>query len=37
MNSPKHREAILNGSFTSVGVGVAQSGGLVYVVQVFRG
>jgi len=37
MNSPKHRDAILNGSYTSVGVGIAESGGLLYVVQVFRG
>ena len=33
----KHREAILNGGYSSVGIGVAQNGGLVYVVEVFRG
>ena len=37
MNSAKHREAILNGGYRSVGIGVAQNGGLVYVVEVFRG
>lgn len=37
MNSPKHRDAILNGEFTAVGVGVAEARGVVYVVQVFRG
>ena len=37
MNSTKHREAILNGAYSSVGVGVAENGGLVYVVEVFRG
>ena len=37
MGSPKHREAILSGSYSAVGVGVAENGGLVYVVQVFRG
>jgi uncharacterized protein YkwD len=37
MKSPKHREAILSGAYRSVGVGVATNGGLVYVVQVFRG
>lgn len=37
MNSPKHRDAILNGSYTSVGVGIAENRGLVYVVEVFRG
>lgn len=37
MRSAKHRDAILNGAFSSVGVGVAESGGLVFVVEVFRG
>ena len=37
MNSPRHRDAILNGQFTSMGVGVASNGGLTFVVQVFRG
>jgi uncharacterized protein YkwD len=37
MNSPKHRENILNGAFNAAGVGVAQNGNLVFVVQVFRG
>ncbi|MFN8050750.1 MAG: CAP domain-containing protein [Acidimicrobiales bacterium] len=37
MNSPKHRAAILSGSYSAVGVGVAENDGLVYVVQVFRG
>ena len=37
MNSPKHRDAILSPSYTSVGIGAAQNGGIWYVVQVFRG
>lgn len=37
MNSPKHRAAILGRQFSSVGVGVATNGNLVFVVQVFRG
>lgn len=37
MNSPPHRQNILNGSFNRIGTGVAQSGGQFYVVQVFAG
>ena len=37
MNSPRHRDAILNGQFSAMGVGVASNGGLTFVVQVFRG
>jgi len=37
MNSPKHRAAILDGGYSAVGVGVAESGGMIFVVEVFRG
>ena len=37
MNSPKHREAILNGQYRSVGIGVTQRGNELYVVEVFTG
>jgi Cysteine-rich secretory protein family/Domain of unknown function (DUF4214) len=36
MNSPGHRENILDRRFTEVGLGVASSGGRVWVTQVFR-
>ena len=37
MGSPKHRAAILNRQFRSVGVGYAVRGDQVYVVEEFRG
>ena len=37
MNSPVHRADILNPSFSSMGVGVAQNGGRVWVAEVFEG
>src|ERR1700753_1105282 len=37
MNSPVHRADILNPSFSSMGVGVAQSGGRIWVAAVFEG
>lgn len=37
MNSPKHREAILNGQYRSVGIGVTQRGNELFVVEVFSG
>ena len=37
MRSATHRAAILSRRFTAVGVGVAQSGNLLYVVYEFRG
>ena len=35
MQSPKHKANITNGSYTSVGVGVATNGSRVFTVQVF--
>lgn len=37
MNSPSHRANIVNGSFDRIGTGVAESGGRLFVVQVFAG
>ena len=37
MNSPTHRAAILGRQFSSVGIGVAERGGKVWVAQVFEG
>lgn len=37
MRSPRHREAILNGQYRSVGVGVTQRGNELWVVEVFSG
>lgn len=37
MDSPQHRDAILNKGFTSVGVGVAEVNGRVWVAEVFEG
>ncbi len=37
MGSPEHRANILSGSYTSVGVGVAQGNGRVWVVEDFEG
>jgi uncharacterized protein YkwD len=37
MNSTDHRDAILSRRFTSIGVGVAERGGKVWVAQVFEG
>lgn len=37
MNSPKHRATLLSPAYSAVGVGVAENGGLFYVVQVYRG
>lgn len=37
MNSTGHRENILNASFTKIGIGVAESGGTLYWVQLFAG
>lgn len=37
MGSARHRSTMLDPAFTSVGVGVAQNGGLTYVVEVYRG
>ncbi|UDY35658.1 CAP domain-containing protein [Dermatobacter hominis] len=37
MNSPAHRANIVSGKFNRIGTGVAQSGGRLYVVQVFAG
>ena len=36
-NSPSHRANIVNGSFDRIGTGVAESGGRLFVVQVFAG
>ncbi|TAH65034.1 MAG: hypothetical protein EWM47_11620 [Anaerolineaceae bacterium] len=35
MNSPRHRANILNGSFGKIGIGVYQSGGVIYWSQLF--
>lgn len=35
MNSPGHRANILNGSFNKIGIGVYQSGGVIYWSQLF--
>ncbi|NLL00228.1 MAG: hypothetical protein GX271_06145 [Clostridiales bacterium] len=35
MNSPGHRANILNGSFGKIGIGVYQSGGVIYWTQLF--
>ena len=35
--SPQHRANLLDGGFTRVGVGVVESGGRVYVTQIFCG
>ncbi len=37
MNSPAHRDNIVNGRYSRIGTGVAQAGGRLYVVQVFAG
>jgi len=37
MNSPTHRAAILGREFSSVGIGVAERGGKVWIAQVFEG
>ena len=37
MNSPRHRDAILNGQYRSVGVGATQRGNELWVVEVFSG
>lgn len=37
MDSPPHRQNILNGSFSRIGTGVAQADGRYYVAQVFAG
>ena len=37
MNSPAHRDNIVNGRYDRIGTGVAQAGGRLYVVQVFAG
>ena len=37
MNSAPHREAILNKQYSSVGVGVAERGGTVWIAEVFEG
>ena len=37
MNSPKHRATLLSPQYSAVGMGVAENGGLYYVVQVYRG
>ncbi len=36
MNSRVHRDAILNGTYRAIGTGVAERGGRLYVVQVFK-
>src|SRR5206468_1155964 len=35
MNSPQHRQNLLNSKYNSLGIGVAQSGGQLFVVQDF--
>jgi uncharacterized protein YkwD len=37
MDSPEHRDNIMKGQYTSMGVGVVQSGGRVWVVEDFEG
>ena len=37
MNSPAHRDNIVNGRYDRIGTGVAQAGGRLYVVQGFAG
>ena len=37
MNSKTHRDAILGREFSSVGVGVAERGGKIWIAQVFQG
>lgn len=37
MNSPPHRQNILNGRYTHMGVGTAEGHGRLFVVQVFGG
>jgi len=37
MNSKTHRDAILGHEFSSVGVGVAERGGKIWIAQVFEG
>ena len=37
MNSKDHRDAILGHEFTSVGIGVAERGGKIWIAQVFEG
>ncbi len=36
MNSPAHREAILNGVYRAIGIGIAQRGDQLYIVEVFK-
>jgi uncharacterized protein YkwD len=37
MNSKTHRDAILGSEFSSVGIGVAERGGKIWIAQVFEG
>lgn len=37
LNSPSHRDNLLNSSFGEIGIGVAQTGGLIYFTLVFVG
>ena len=37
MNSSGHRENILSGDFTTIGIGVYRSGGMIYVANLFAG
>lgn len=37
MNSPSHRDTMLNRSFSAVGIGVTVKGGKVWIAQVYKG